>query len=159
VVKSLASALSIGTGAAVGREGPIIQIGAALGSAFSQAIRLANWQKVTLLSAGAGAGMIGRMLIGPDPAFAVPDIQFPLAHSFSVQEGLAFVILGALCGLASWTFIRMLVVMEDVAPRKSDGEKMPPEAPQPRLTVVATSLRTKSNASRPAAAIRFSSTD
>ncbi len=36
VVKSLASALSIGTGAAVGREGPIIQIGAALGSAFSQ---------------------------------------------------------------------------------------------------------------------------
>ena len=36
VIKSLASALSIGTGAAVGREGPIIQIGAALGSAFSQ---------------------------------------------------------------------------------------------------------------------------
>ncbi len=57
VVKSLASALSIGTGAAVGREGPIIQIGAALGSAFSQAIRLARWQKVTLLSAGAGAGI------------------------------------------------------------------------------------------------------
>ena len=37
VIKSLASALSIGSGAAVGREGPIIQIGAALGSAFSQA--------------------------------------------------------------------------------------------------------------------------
>jgi chloride channel protein, CIC family len=31
LIKSLASALSIGTGAAVGREGPIIQIGAALG--------------------------------------------------------------------------------------------------------------------------------
>ena len=115
VVKSLASALSIGTGAAVGREGPIIQIGAALGSAFSQAIRLAPWQKVTLLSAGAGAGIaatfntplggvlfaleillpevsnrtflpvviatgaatqVGRMLIGPDPAFKVPEIQF-----------------------------------------------------------------------------------
>jgi len=38
VIKSVASALSIGSGAAVGREGPIIQIGAALGSAFSQAI-------------------------------------------------------------------------------------------------------------------------
>jgi CIC family chloride channel protein len=36
VVKSLASALSIGSGASVGREGPIIQIGATLGSAFSQ---------------------------------------------------------------------------------------------------------------------------
>ena len=57
VIKSLASALSIGSGAAVGREGPIIQIGAALGSAFSQAIRLSTWQKVTLLSAGAGAGI------------------------------------------------------------------------------------------------------
>ena len=39
IIKSLASALSIGSGAAVGREGPIIQIGAALGSAFSQAIQ------------------------------------------------------------------------------------------------------------------------
>src|SRR6202044_4017663 len=57
VIKSLASALSIGSGAAVGREGPIIQIGAALGSAFAQAIRLSTWQKVTLLSAGAGAGI------------------------------------------------------------------------------------------------------
>ncbi len=35
VVKSLASALSIGTGAAVGREGPIVQIGASLGSTAS----------------------------------------------------------------------------------------------------------------------------
>src|SRR5271170_5287301 len=57
VIKSLASALSLGSGAAVGREGPIIQIGAALGSAFSQAIRLSTWQKITLLSAGAGAGI------------------------------------------------------------------------------------------------------
>src|SRR5579863_5637610 len=35
-VKSLASALSIGSGAAVGREGPIIQIGASLGSTLGQ---------------------------------------------------------------------------------------------------------------------------
>ena len=57
IIKSLASALSIGSGAAVGREGPIIQIGSALGSAFSQAISLSTWQKITLLSAGAGAGI------------------------------------------------------------------------------------------------------
>ena len=38
VIKALASAISIGSGAAVGREGPIIQIGSALGSAFSQFI-------------------------------------------------------------------------------------------------------------------------
>jgi CIC family chloride channel protein len=39
LIKSLASALSIGTGAAVGREGPIIQIGAALGSTLGQLVR------------------------------------------------------------------------------------------------------------------------
>jgi CIC family chloride channel protein len=57
VIKSLASALSIGTGAAVGREGPIIQIGAALGSTLGQIIRLAPWQRITLVAAGAGAGI------------------------------------------------------------------------------------------------------
>lgn len=57
VVKSLASAISIGTGAAVGREGPIIQIGSALGSTLGRVMNLATSQKITLLSAGAGAGI------------------------------------------------------------------------------------------------------
>ena len=57
MIKSLASALSIGTGAAVGREGPIIQIGAALGSTLGQLIRMAPWQRITLVAAGAGAGI------------------------------------------------------------------------------------------------------
>ncbi len=57
VVKSLASALSIGTGAAVGREGPIIQIGAAIGSTLGQIIHMAPWQRITLVAAGAGAGI------------------------------------------------------------------------------------------------------
>jgi chloride channel protein, CIC family len=57
LIKSLASALSIGTGAAVGREGPIIQIGATLGSTFGQLIHMAPWQRITLVAAGAGAGI------------------------------------------------------------------------------------------------------
>jgi CIC family chloride channel protein len=56
-VKSLASAFSIGTGAAVGREGPIIQIGATLGSSLGQMIEMAPWQRITLVAAGAGAGI------------------------------------------------------------------------------------------------------
>ncbi|MGO9786239.1 MAG: chloride channel protein [Stellaceae bacterium] len=56
-VKSLASAISIGTGAAVGREGPIIQIGASLGSTVGQIIAMAPWQRITLVAAGAGAGI------------------------------------------------------------------------------------------------------
>ena len=57
VIKSLASALSIGAGAPVGREGPIIQISAALGSTLAQMIRMAPWQRITLVAAGAGAGI------------------------------------------------------------------------------------------------------
>lgn len=57
LIKSVASALSIGTGAAVGREGPIIQIGAALGSSLGQFIHMALWQRITLVAAGAGAGI------------------------------------------------------------------------------------------------------
>ena len=57
VIKSLASALSIGTGAAVGREGPIIQIGSAIGSTLGQIVRMASWQRITLVAAGAGAGI------------------------------------------------------------------------------------------------------
>jgi CIC family chloride channel protein len=56
-VKSLASALSIGSGAAVGREGPIIQIGASLCSSIGQIISMAPWQRITLVAAGAGAGI------------------------------------------------------------------------------------------------------
>jgi CIC family chloride channel protein len=57
VAKSLASALAIGSGAAVGREGPIIQIGAALGSTIGQFIKMPAGQRITLVAAGAGAGI------------------------------------------------------------------------------------------------------
>jgi chloride channel protein, CIC family len=57
VVKSLASALAIGSGAAVGREGPIIQIGSALGSTLGQIVHMPAGQRITLVAAGAGAGI------------------------------------------------------------------------------------------------------
>ncbi|HZP98175.1 MAG TPA: chloride channel protein [Reyranella sp.] len=57
VVKSLASAFAIGSGAAVGREGPIIQIGSALGSTLGQIIRMPAGQRIILVAAGAGAGI------------------------------------------------------------------------------------------------------
>src|SRR6201997_918159 len=57
LIKSLASAISIGTGAAVGREGPIIQIGSALGSTLGQLVRMRAGQRIILVAAGAGAGI------------------------------------------------------------------------------------------------------
>ena len=56
-VKSLASALAIGTGAAVGREGPIIQIGSAIGSTLGQWIPMLPGERILLVASGAGAGI------------------------------------------------------------------------------------------------------
>jgi CIC family chloride channel protein len=56
-VKALASALSIGTGGSVGREGPIVQIGSAFGSTLGQALRLPTLQIRTLVGCGAAAGI------------------------------------------------------------------------------------------------------
>jgi CIC family chloride channel protein len=56
-IKSLASATSIGTGGSVGREGPIIQIGASIGSTLGQFLPMSIWQRITLVAAGAGAGI------------------------------------------------------------------------------------------------------
>jgi chloride channel protein, CIC family len=57
VIKSLASAIAIGTGAAVGREGPIIQIGSSFGSTLGQLLRLSAAQRIVLIAGGAGAGI------------------------------------------------------------------------------------------------------
>ncbi|MBZ9672799.1 chloride channel protein [Mesorhizobium sp. ES1-3] len=57
LVKSLASAIAIGSGSSVGREGPIIQIGSALGSTLGQIIRMPVGQRIAMVAAGAGAGI------------------------------------------------------------------------------------------------------
>jgi CIC family chloride channel protein len=57
LVKSLASAVAIGSGSSVGREGPIIQIGSALGSTMGQIIAMPAGQRIALVASGAGAGI------------------------------------------------------------------------------------------------------
>ena len=57
LVKTLASAISIGTGGSVGREGPIVQIGAAIASALGQLLRVRPVQLKTLVGCGVSAGI------------------------------------------------------------------------------------------------------
>ncbi len=57
VVKTLASALCIGSGGSVGREGPIVQIGSALGSSLGQILRLSQGEMRVLVACGAAAGI------------------------------------------------------------------------------------------------------
>jgi chloride channel protein, CIC family len=57
LLKALGAALSLGCGASVGREGPIAQIGGAIGSAIAQLRRLPADRAKVLIAAGAGAGI------------------------------------------------------------------------------------------------------
>ena len=57
LVKILASAITIGTGGSVGREGPIVQIGATFGSVISQKLRLPKEWCRTLVACGAAGGI------------------------------------------------------------------------------------------------------
>ncbi len=56
-VKSVASAFTIGTGGSAGTEGPIIQIGAAVGSSIGQLFKVTPAYLKTLAAAGAAGGM------------------------------------------------------------------------------------------------------
>ncbi|HTR75863.1 MAG TPA: chloride channel protein [Solirubrobacterales bacterium] len=64
IVKSLASAICIGAGGSVGREGPIVQIGSAIGSALGQVAKLAA-HDIRLLVACGAAGGIGATFNAP----------------------------------------------------------------------------------------------
>jgi CIC family chloride channel protein len=57
VVKGLAASITLGSGGSAGREGPMIQIGASLGSVIAQWGRLGENGVRTLVAAGAAGGL------------------------------------------------------------------------------------------------------
>jgi len=57
IAKIVASALCIGTGGSAGREGPIVQVGSALGSSMGQVLRLSDERIKNLVACGAAAGI------------------------------------------------------------------------------------------------------
>jgi chloride channel protein, CIC family len=57
IVKALASALCIGGGGSVGREGPIVQIGSALASTVGQLVRMSEGRLRVIVACGAAGGI------------------------------------------------------------------------------------------------------
>ncbi len=57
IAKAVASAISIGTGGSVGREGPMVQIGAAMGSIVGQVTQVTSRKMKTFVGCGAAAGI------------------------------------------------------------------------------------------------------
>jgi len=64
IVKTLASAITIGTGGSGGREGPIAQIGAGFGSFLGTKLKLTARDRRIMLAAGMGAG-VGAIFRAP----------------------------------------------------------------------------------------------
>jgi CIC family chloride channel protein len=89
VAKITASALCIGTGGSAGREGPIIQVGSALGSSIGQILRLSDERIRNLVACGAAAGIAATF-------------NAPIA-------GVAFAIEVLMCGLQMRDFGNVVI--------------------------------------------------
>ncbi|NIP87205.1 MAG: CBS domain-containing protein, partial [Planctomycetales bacterium] len=64
VIKTIASAITLGTGGSAGREGPIAQIGAGFGSALANRLGLSARDRRIMLAAGMAAG-VGAIFRAP----------------------------------------------------------------------------------------------
>ena len=101
VIKAVASALTIGTGGSVGREGPIVQIGSAFGSVLGQFMGLPERYLRLLVACGAGGGIaatfnapMGGVMFGTEV----------ILGSFSLQNFAAVVISSVVSSLIGREF-------------------------------------------------------
>lgn len=87
VIKALASSICIGTGGSAGREGPIVQIGSALGSTIGQTLRMSDERIRTLVACGAAGGIAATFnapVAGVLFALEVIIGEFTVAHFSTV---------------------------------------------------------------------------
>jgi len=76
VMKSLTSALTIGTGGSAGQEGPVVQVGAGVGSTIASALGFSDRDRRIFLTAGGSAG-VGAMFCSPlGGALFMPEVLY-----------------------------------------------------------------------------------
>lgn len=100
-VKTIASAVTIGTGGSVGREGPIIQIGASLGSLIGQILRIPANRLKTLVGCGAAAGIAAAFNAPIAGALFAVEI---ILMDFTVSQFSPIVISSVVATVISHTF-------------------------------------------------------
>ncbi len=97
-VKSLASALTIGSGGSAGREGPVVQIGAALGSSIAKVSRSSPRRMRLLVASGSAAGIAAVFNAPLAGVFFALEV---VLQRFSTR-GFATVVLSAVTASAIW---------------------------------------------------------
>ncbi|HAF69296.1 MAG TPA: hypothetical protein DCX77_08125 [Acidimicrobiaceae bacterium] len=106
-VKAIASALTIGSGGSAGREGPIVQIGSALGSTLARSFRMSDRRRSTFVAAGAAAGIAAIFNAPLAGVFFALEV---ILRSFTAR-GFSTVVISAVAANAVW---RVLVGDESV---------------------------------------------
>ncbi|MDO5701462.1 MAG: chloride channel protein [Bowdeniella nasicola] len=94
IVKLVATTLTIGGGAPVGKEGPIVQVGASIGSFIGSRLKLSTRQLTLLAGAGAAGGIAATF--NTPLAGAVFTLELILV-SFTA-ETIGMVVIASVCG-------------------------------------------------------------
>src|SRR5579883_938446 len=110
VVKALGSALCIGTGGSVGREGPIVQIGSALASSMGQFVRMSETKLRVIVACGAAGGIAATFnapLTGMFFGFEI------ILREFSLDALFATILSAVAADLVGRAFKTVLYRLED----------------------------------------------
>jgi chloride channel protein, CIC family len=100
IMKALSAALSIGSGASAGREGPIIQIGAAFGATVGQSLNMAKRERLILIACGAGGGIAA--------SFNTPFTGILFAIEIMLSEMSAYTLIPVTIATAIATYLSRL---------------------------------------------------
>lgn len=102
VIKTIASAITIGSGGSAGKEGPIAQIGSGFGSILASLLKLSDSERRILLLAGAAGGVgaifkapLGAALFAAEVLYSKADFEF---------EAIIPCILSSITGFMVFTF-------------------------------------------------------
>lgn len=150
--KSITSSFTISSGGSVGSEGPMVQIGASIGSTVGQFFKVNSLRMRILVGCGVASGIAAAFNVPIAGAlFAIEIILFDFAivsftpilisagiatiitHYFvgdftefivpplmivSPYEVISYFVLGALCGIVSFIFIKVLYTAEEFFEKK-----------------------------------------
>lgn len=98
VVKTVASALTIGSGGSAGREGPIVQVGSTLGSKTGQILRMSESRIRILVACGAAGGIAAAFNAPLAGVFFALEV---ILQRFTAR-GFATVVLSAVTASVIW---------------------------------------------------------
>lgn len=106
IIKTVASALTIGTGGSGGREGPIAQIGAGFASFLGRALKLSDREKRILTAAGMGAGVgaifrspLAGAIFAAEVLYASSDMEYEALLPSTITSIIAY---SVFCSVFGW---------------------------------------------------------